>query len=753
MTPAAPAPSSRRVLATHGGVVAAYLGLTVLVTWPLALNVATAIPGGGDGWQFYWNLWWTERALVELRTSPFFTTEVHFPHGSALYFHTLNLLPNVLALPVVALFGLTVGYNVIAFAGFALGGYGAYCLAHYLLPDGSAATRQLAAFVAGAAFTFTSYHVVHLLGHLDMASVQWLPLYALFLFKTWREPGWRNPALAALFLTATALTSWYYALYLLSFTLLFLGYSAVATAGKRQRLAPSGRVAGVLALWLVTVSPILLPMLVLGSDAGAVPDTDYDTRRFSADLLAWLVPPFLHPLWGKRLLPAYEILARNGNPVEAAVFLGYVPMVLAVVGLRSRVRWDCRWFWGLGFAGFTLLALGPELHVGGHTVAWFGRPLSLPYEWFARLPFADIPRNPSRFAVMSALCLAMLSGYGAFQLLTRLSTKRARLVTVALVATLVFEQTAAPFPLSPVEIPPFYAGLNADDRTGALLEVPIPDDPTVYPRRMLYQTGHETPTYGGYLSRGLPPLAFGGLPGFGQFKHLRTGLDDVVRYDAALLGEVSRFVLNRHDARVVVVDKTVLTPSELARARAVARVVLGTAPPVFEDGATLAYRVPVAVAPVMPVVWLGRGWHVLERARLGLSPLVSTHWRWIGEEAGLRLFVEADEMVRLRLRARAFALPRRLAVLIDGVATRTLRIQEAPADFEVRFQVAAGEHEITFRSFDGSAVPGDGDRRRLSVAFFDIAIDRPPPRSPRPRAPLCRLKTGRPEIHRSGPIW
>ena len=93
MTPAAPAPSSRRVLATHGGVVAAYLGLTVLVTWPLALNVATAIPGGGDSWQFYWNLWWTERALVELQTSPFFTTEVHFPHGSALYFHTLNLLP------------------------------------------------------------------------------------------------------------------------------------------------------------------------------------------------------------------------------------------------------------------------------------------------------------------------------------------------------------------------------------------------------------------------------------------------------------------------------------------------------------------------------------------------------------------------------------------------------------------------------------------------------------------------------------
>ena len=64
MTLAASAPSSRRVLVTHGGIIAAYLGLTVLVTSPRALNVATAIPGGGDSWQSFWNLWCTTHALV-----------------------------------------------------------------------------------------------------------------------------------------------------------------------------------------------------------------------------------------------------------------------------------------------------------------------------------------------------------------------------------------------------------------------------------------------------------------------------------------------------------------------------------------------------------------------------------------------------------------------------------------------------------------------------------------------------------------
>ena len=206
-----------------------------------------------------------------------------------------------------------------------------------------------------------------------------------------------------------------------------------------------------------------------------------------------------------------------------------------------------------------------------------------------------------------------------------------------------------------------------------------------------------------------------------------------MRYDADRLEQVSRFVLSRHAARVVVVDKTLLTPVELGSARVVAQAVLGAAPPLFEDATTLAYRVPAAAVPVAPVVWLDRGWHVLEEALLAPPPADPARWRWIGEEAGLRLFVGTEGMVRLRLRARAFAQPRRLAVLVDGVTRQTLRVEEAPADFEVRFQVAAGEHELTLRSLDGTAVPGDGDRRDLSVACFEIAVDRvgsPPPTHP-----------------------
>ena len=43
---------------THGIVLLGYLLLTLVMTWPLAAQFTTAIPGDSfDGWQNYWNQW------------------------------------------------------------------------------------------------------------------------------------------------------------------------------------------------------------------------------------------------------------------------------------------------------------------------------------------------------------------------------------------------------------------------------------------------------------------------------------------------------------------------------------------------------------------------------------------------------------------------------------------------------------------------------------------------------------------------
>src|SRR6185503_1863507 len=163
--------------------------------------------------------------------NPYTTVDVFHPYGAELYFHTLNLLQDVLALPIVVALGLPAAYNSLVFLAGTLSGYGAYRLAFYVLaneidPDGTAAfprAARLAAWVGGAVFALSSYRFVHLLGHLDLVSTQWLPFFVLFLLKTWREPAWQNPLWCGLFLAAATLTSFYYA----AFLFVFLGFFVV----------------------------------------------------------------------------------------------------------------------------------------------------------------------------------------------------------------------------------------------------------------------------------------------------------------------------------------------------------------------------------------------------------------------------------------------------------------------------------------------------------------------------------------------
>ncbi|MCX7791459.1 MAG: hypothetical protein N2378_12530, partial [Chloroflexaceae bacterium] len=49
----------RGVMVNHGTALALYLGLALLMTWPLPLQFTAAVPGNGfDTWQNMGNMWW-----------------------------------------------------------------------------------------------------------------------------------------------------------------------------------------------------------------------------------------------------------------------------------------------------------------------------------------------------------------------------------------------------------------------------------------------------------------------------------------------------------------------------------------------------------------------------------------------------------------------------------------------------------------------------------------------------------------------
>jgi len=169
------------------GALIGYLIVTLAFTWPLALNFTRAIPGDGfDGWQNYWNLWWMKVALLEKHTWPFFTDLLYHPTGVGLLFHTLNPFNGLLSLPVQVAFGLFAAYNAVVLFSFTLAGLGAYLLARQMLGPQSS---RLAAFAAGAIFTFAPVHIAHLLGHMQVISLEWLPFFALYLLRAAFPPA------------------------------------------------------------------------------------------------------------------------------------------------------------------------------------------------------------------------------------------------------------------------------------------------------------------------------------------------------------------------------------------------------------------------------------------------------------------------------------------------------------------------------------------------------------------------------------
>ncbi|HUS17671.1 MAG TPA: hypothetical protein VM536_21960 [Chloroflexia bacterium] len=611
----------------HFSVLAAYGALTILLTWPLAAQFTTAVPGGGDAWQHIWNLWWMREALVDLHTSPFFTTYLYYPHGVSLLFHTLVPLESALTVPFQLLgVDLVPLYNSVLAASFILSGYATWLLVRDLTGhDG-------AAFVAGVAFAFCPYHLGHLLGHMNLVSLQWIPFYCWALFracgapgtpvgglepraestsaphppahpnskpriqnsKLLRSAGW--PIVAGLFLVANALTEWIYVAFLGVFTVGYLLWRLAAdTRGAAAwrawppllaRLGVIGLVAGVLAgpLFWRTVQA------QQGQDWMKFPPRE--TLVYSSDVVDSFVPSALHPFWGA---PARELERRQPerNIAERSVFVGYTVLGLALLGVAAWRRRTVV-FWGLTALAAWLLSLGPVLHVNGRgTFTSFNSTIPLPYlVLYSLVPGFSVMRVPSRFIVLASLALAVLVAFGLTALMRwwagraargaanhrALPARPARAVLYASITALIaLEFLVIPYPMSPPSYHiPFYEQVAKEPGDFAILELPL--------RPMAdyeaFQTVHGKRLVYGYLSRQPPDPFIAGTPVL-QYLLNATAADGLTPGDAA----AGAAALRAAGVRYAVVHWWAFTPAEAATLRTKLAAIFPAQAPSLEDPA------------------------------------------------------------------------------------------------------------------------------------------------------------------------
>ncbi len=634
--------------ALHVAVLFLYTLLTAVMTWPLALNLTSAIPGDSfDGWQNFWNLWWVKLALVDRQMTPFVTDLLYAPTGVGLYFHTLNPFNGLATLPVQLAGGLYAAYNAVVFLSWVLGGYGVFLLTLWVLR--STKTWQvsenlpgLAAFVAGLIFTFAPFHMAHLLGHMQVMSLEWMPFYILYLLRATRrqrtgKPWLRDALLAGFFLVLVGLCDWYFVLYLFLFTGLFLvleiGYWVFRrrTLPNIQYLLPAAS-AGL--VFVILLSPVLIPMISEALRFSFMQRPTSDLYILSAAVADFFVPNRLHTLFRP------DSFAWPGNQIapvsERTIAIGYTALVLT--GMGAVWAWRRSRFW-LAVAGFFfLLALGPALHFTNITAADIpagdpGPTWTLYGLLVEAVPFMRISRSVSRFAVMVQLALSVAAGVGLAALVTRLfpnqsthhaphnTTARPYLLTGLVSLLVLAEFWVAPFPISPPDTPEFYDQLAGDPGPSAVLNLPMNYDRPGY---LLYQTVHGKPLTVAYISRDDPRTLTERSPVLQHFRHLGPDILDV---DPVALGPT---VLADLGVGWVVADRYKM-PGGLEReyTSALAEAIFAGQSPLYADERITAWRVMPVDAP-QPYLLLGElGWGALVE-EAGVSG------RWLGEEpAGL----------------------------------------------------------------------------------------------------------------------
>ncbi|HUY98233.1 MAG TPA: hypothetical protein VMW47_11555 [Verrucomicrobiae bacterium] len=430
---------------------------------------ATLLGSPQDAIQHIWFLRWLPFALAHGH-DPLLTRFLDHPGPVNLMWNNATPLLAAVAAPITLTLGPVAAYLVLLIGAVTVSAWTAYLLAARLV------AHRAAAWVAGLAYGFSPYVLTQATGsHLPLVTIPGPPLLLLCLHELVGRRRVRPVAVGVgvgCVLAAQLLTNEE----LLLTELLMGAVTLVVLAGLRpsrvrEHLARLSAAAGSALVCFAVVAAAPLAVQLAGpARLGGGPVQPQG--RYVADLLGFIVPTqVLH------FAPAGAVALTHRFSANLSEWDAYLGLPLLGVMLVAPVVVRRRWAVAALLVGLVagLLALGPELHVGGRALAG-----PLPWSGLAHLPgFKDV--LPDRLTVYVFLAAALLLA-GVLDRCRAGPTARswARFTGVALAALLPL-LPAGPLPARSAMVPAFFT-TRAVDRlpTGRVaLVVPVawgPDD-------------------------------------------------------------------------------------------------------------------------------------------------------------------------------------------------------------------------------------------------------------------------------------
>jgi len=484
-----------------------FLIASVYITFPLVFHLGSLATGLGDELVIAWIQNWVIHSLT---TNPFslFEANIYYPYHNSLAFSDLFLTSSILSLIPLKIIGepiVTVNFTLIS--SLVMLGFFTYLLIYYL-------TKDFCISVLGGMLIIFSPAVLDKVVHLQILSIQWVPLSILFFIIFIRTQKTRYLILSLIVFLLQTYNSFLPG-YFIAFSLFIISlYSWFYDKKKTKKLITKNNILFIVLSFILLI-PIVIPYYSVSNE--------FAYKRDIRDAIHFAIQPedLLYPGSSTRLkdylyfLP-FNKFSQNGEFKPG--YLGFVLSLLCIIALYYFIKnfkkngFYIRSFITISLLGF-ILSLGPVLHLGRQTIH---KPflIVLPYTLFYYiLPGFQGFRNSSRWEMLFIFGIVVVATLILHNLFKRYSFKRKVIIYLLLFLGIIAEFS---FPMHFEEIiqrkdfPLVYSWLTTTPGDTKIIELPIYNW-NMWPGtqnellRQYYSTLHFRKMVNGYTGFSPPP--------------------------------------------------------------------------------------------------------------------------------------------------------------------------------------------------------------------------------------------------------
>lgn len=483
---------------TNTAVFAFILILVLIITYPGIAEFNSRLLGIKDSYFYAWDLWWFKHAVFSLHQSPLKLTTIFYPITGIPYLWSspLNEIAGMILSPIIPL---PLLFNTLALLPIVLGTYFAYKLI-YLLTE-----QRLAGITGGILFGFSPYLLSTMMGNLQYASVEFIPLVIYTMIKLKDDRTTKN---GIKFIAASALLAMSNSSYIFYAYLPVIIYLPFSWLIKDRKAVLNSFFLLYCLLSIGIVALIALVFYIPQLDV--IRHSEYAKALGTSQLLVNIQNFLDYFLPNKANFLFKKIIYFYSEDRVYFSDIGLVTLFLIILTLAFKYEKIEVIRWGIFAILLYIFSLGTYLKFNGpvmYTSYETMHFVPLPYTFLGKIRGMSNLTQPALLIPLLLLSTSIIAGFGVKLIIERTGIRALSHVTAfsLIFLALVEYYPGYPFPGVQATVPAYYIPITKDHSTKAIIELPIAgsvfsnkdDIPFIY-RSMYYQIFTGKALVGGY---------------------------------------------------------------------------------------------------------------------------------------------------------------------------------------------------------------------------------------------------------------